>query len=249
MKNRILNEFLHSNLKIKSLKKLEEYVIFCLENNVKKKVKYETAYHHVLPKAKGLPFLKYADLSVHDWNGVYLKHGDHYNAHYLLTEAIDNYSILFAFYKMNNVNLAKGLINEKDLIEKEKFEKIAIDIAKNNAKLKKERYTKDSISIKKMIDTRKKEFIDEKGNITTIDKLARKKQVLTKERKSRLFNIYHIERGLVKSNVLRKEIVKISQGLLKSTKEKYLGFSKNARYNLINNSNESLIGLYVEEIK
>ena len=87
MKNKILQEFLDSDVIIKSTTKLEEYIDFCIYNNQKAKIKSKTEYHHILPKAL---FEEYSKLSSHLWNGTHLLFEDHYIAHSMLAEALNS---------------------------------------------------------------------------------------------------------------------------------------------------------------
>lgn len=123
MKNKIIEIFESSNLDIASYEYLEEYVDFCLENN--KYVKGETAHHHILPKSKNLPFTEYSDIKVKNkWNGVYLTFANHYKAHYMLTKAINHYSINFAFIQMHNKDSANKRLEDYDLINLDAYQDV-----------------------------------------------------------------------------------------------------------------------------
>jgi len=117
--NKILQKFLNSDTKIKSQEKLEQYIEHCI-NNKKAKIKSKTSYHHILPQAL---FPEYKNLKENPWNGVHLLHSDHYYAHWLFTEAIDDYGQLSAFCAMHNKDMKLGKIEEKDLISPEEFQK------------------------------------------------------------------------------------------------------------------------------
>ena len=126
MKNRILQEFLNSNIKIKSKKKLIQYIDYCTENNKKTKILNndgysKVAYHHILPKSL---FPCYKNLSENPWNGVYLLYSDHYYAHFLLCGVYDNknYKMNEAFLGMHDRDVPIGRIIEQDLIEPEEFQ-------------------------------------------------------------------------------------------------------------------------------
>lgn len=115
MKNKIIKIFTSSGLNIISYDYLEEYVDFCLENN--NYIKGKTSLHHILPKAKNLPFAEYSDVKLnHKWNGVYLTYANHYKAHYILTKAINHYSINFAFMQMHNKDIKNKRLEDCDLI-------------------------------------------------------------------------------------------------------------------------------------
>ena len=122
MKNKILQEFLDSNIKIKSLEKLEYYIDFCIENNHENRIKGKSSHHHILPQADSLPFKEFSNLKKTPWNGTHLMYSDHYKAHYYLSEAIDDYGQLYVFTKMHNVDIANGRIEEKDLIPDKEFQ-------------------------------------------------------------------------------------------------------------------------------
>ena len=155
MKNKIFQEFLNSNLKIKSQEKLKQYILFCMENNYRKKIKYKTSYHHILPKSL---FEEYSNLKENPWNGSHLLYSDHYYAHWLLTEAIDNYSMLSAFCAMHNTDIKNGRIIEKDLIPADEFQKKMEERNKEISKLRLDPLWKESVgkkAIAKMVRTRR----------------------------------------------------------------------------------------------
>jgi len=109
--------------KLKELKgnvsKIQQYIDFCNDNAVSK-IKGKTSHHHILPKKL---FPEYSNLNENPWNGVHLLYSDHYYAHWLLSEAVDNYTILSAFCSMHNKDLKNGRIEEKDLIRADEFQK------------------------------------------------------------------------------------------------------------------------------
>ena len=126
LQEKILNEFLNSDIKIKSLDRLDDYISYCINNNQNEKILNEdglskTSYHHILPKAKDC-FPEYKNLGVNKWNGTHLLNYNHYYAHWILTEAIDNYSQLFAFCAMHNQGIKNGRINESNLIPADEFQ-------------------------------------------------------------------------------------------------------------------------------
>lgn len=110
MKSKILNIIVNSHLEIKSYSKLKEYIDFCLNKNVNQHIPFKTARHHILPKALSC-FPEYKNLYENVWNSSYLLHQDHYNAHFLLAEAIKNPSIMYAWNAMKNKNKIKYDIN------------------------------------------------------------------------------------------------------------------------------------------
>jgi len=139
---KILNEFLNSNIKIKSLDRLKEYIN---ENGYSK-----TSYHHILPKAKDC-FPEFKDLKVNKWNGTHLYHKDHYYIHWLLTEAIDNYGQLFAFCLMHNMDTKLGRIDELDLISAKKFQKKMEERNKEISKWRENNSEKVKLAAKKRL--------------------------------------------------------------------------------------------------
>ncbi len=118
-KSQILDKFNDSTIKIKSLKMLEKYIYFCFDKNQKTKIKSKTSYHHILPNKS---FPEFSNLKDFPWNGTHLMYSDHYYAHWLLTEAIDDFSQLFAFCAMHNKDLKLGRIQESDLILPKMFQ-------------------------------------------------------------------------------------------------------------------------------
>lgn len=120
-REKILNIFLSSSLKIISLEYLNEYIEFCLLYNNIDKIKRKTASHHILPKAKNLPFTKYKNLKENIWNSSELYHSDHLYAHWLLCKSIEHISISSSFLAMYNKN-PKNNYFESELINFEDFQ-------------------------------------------------------------------------------------------------------------------------------
>ena len=110
------------NLSVKDELKLIHYVDFCLSNSIQEKIIFETSLHHILPKAKNLPFICFSNLKVHEWNGVNLYHHDHYIAHYLLFESIDHYSITKSFVAMHEKDYKLGRISEEVLVNADNYD-------------------------------------------------------------------------------------------------------------------------------
>lgn len=100
MKYFLLKEL--NKLNVIDKNKLIDYVDFCLNNSLDKPIKFETSYHHILPKAKSLPWFKYKNLKEYPWNGVHLFHRDHFIAHSILSEAVSEISILIGWNRMKN---------------------------------------------------------------------------------------------------------------------------------------------------
>lgn len=85
MKNLIMIKFEVLRDKIKCEHSLEEYVNFCLLNNVPTLNTSISALHHILPQAKLLPFLEYKSLVKHPWNGTRLTNYNHYYASFFIS--------------------------------------------------------------------------------------------------------------------------------------------------------------------
>ena len=189
-KNKILQEFLDSNIKIISQEKLIKYIEYCLYKNKNKRIKNKdgynkTSYHHILPKSL---FGMYKNLKQNSWNGTYLLYSDHYYAHWLLTEAIEDYGQLEAFCKMHNCDMKLGRISESDLISSDEFQRISESSYKlREIELKKEYIDEEGNATTKRKEmaknrkiTIKKDIILEDGTITSIAKEGAKKGVVTR---------------------------------------------------------------------
>lgn len=114
-----------SNLECtKSISAVRDYVDFCFMHDVGEKVKSRTSAHHVLPRAKTLPFVEFANLKKHSWNKVELEYYDHYIAHYLLTKAIDHIAAYHAFCAMHNKDVARNLLPSIQLISPNEYEEL-----------------------------------------------------------------------------------------------------------------------------
>jgi hypothetical protein len=240
---KIFNEF--SNLKIINKQKLIEYINFCKSQDLGKHIKFKTSHHHILPKAKNLPFIKYKNLIENPWNGVYLLHKDHYVAHHLLAQAIDHISITSSFVAMNNKDKYLRL-DEIDLVTPEEFQIIMERQKKLFSKHSKESGLGKRIGLKTK-ESKMKPFINEDGNITNTYIENGKKISRTKAIKSRKFHLFHIEHGLIYKSISLNEIRKISNNLKSKTKENYMGKSNLSKGRLIAQNKEHFIGLYVIE--
>lgn len=142
---KILKEFQSSSIRITNNTVLKEYIAFCIENNQDNKIKSCTSYHHILPNAL---FPEYKNLKENTWNGTHLLHKDHYYAHWLLTEAIDDYGQLFAFCAMHNKDIILERIKEKDLISPEKFQEKMEQRSKEHSDLWKDKEYNKKVSAK-----------------------------------------------------------------------------------------------------
>ena len=56
-KIKIFDIFTNTDLDIISVDKLKEYIDFCYDNSIDERIIGKTAHHHILPRAKNLPFL------------------------------------------------------------------------------------------------------------------------------------------------------------------------------------------------
>jgi hypothetical protein len=86
----------------KNLHHLSRYIKFITTHSSNKKIKYQTHFHHILPKAKDF-FPEYKDLKLHNWNGIHLTAREHYIAHIMLHKAFPGSSQTLAFYNMSNI--------------------------------------------------------------------------------------------------------------------------------------------------
>lgn len=273
MKNKILQEFLNSDIKIKSQQKLEEYIDFCLVNDLGNKIINETEYHHILPDEL---FPNFSNLSENKFNGVHLTFDNHYKAHSILILATSNPSMSFAWNSMNNMNVKNNRIsNPEDLIGPQVYSQLRKEYLNNkriwdyteiiledgtkstNAKEinKKSVITKNKIILvdgvyttiykeagKKCSETKNKEFLLN-GEITTNAKESAKRLVISNSKKSVRYNIFK-DGEIVIKNIMRKDMIKISQLLLKTGEENKLGNNKVSADRFIRQGKSNLVGMY-----
>ena len=188
--NSNINSNIDSNVNIISEDKLKEYIKFCIVNDLGERIKYKTSYHHILPRAKTLPFKQYSKLKDNPWNGTYLTFYNHYYAHFLLTQAVNEYAVNYAFTMMHKEDVEKGRISEDELISEDEYNKIFTQALINRKeKMNKEFINEDGELTtkykengKKTKETKLKEFINEDGEVTTIAKEIGKKQSITKNK-------------------------------------------------------------------
>lgn len=121
IKSKILSEFSKLNCIIDE-KILEEYVDFCILNS--QQTKNESSTHHILPRAKTLPFVKFENLVVNDWNSAELSYYNHYIAHWLLARAVDHIAITSSFIAMHNKDVPIGRIRVEDLVSEKEYTSI-----------------------------------------------------------------------------------------------------------------------------
>lgn len=308
---------------------LHKYIEFCLDNNLPNKINGKSSSHHILPRAKTLPFNKYSNLKEYNWNKAELSYGNHYLAHFLLAKAISHVATTHAFVSMHKSDFNNKRISKDELIPLDEFnklyqernqniskyrlEKIDIDgIQMSRAKfflsnviisdeirekrsiafsgnnnptkspeiVNKIRKTKentfignknmDKISAERAAITMHTEYVDENGDITTIyiengKKISNallavesngKTKAYNRGQKTRLKNIengkwyylknvYHLDTCIL---ISAADLRRISPGLDKCSKDKFLGMSKYGQTMLKSKNKEHLIGLYVEEL-
>lgn len=163
MKTKIFEIFINSGLTIKCQSKLKEYINFCLINNTDT-VKFKTQKHHILPKSKKLPFYEYSDLNVNKWNLSVLTHENHYIAHSLLCEAIENFIISHAWRQMSN---QKSFVqNKPKLIDIKLYSNLIFQYNMMNSKrMKKWCNTVDENGITNIQHNTAKRLVTMKNNI------------------------------------------------------------------------------------
>jgi len=126
MKEKIVKHLLTLNVINES--KVYEYVEFCLSNKLPQKQQY-AAHHHILPKAI---FSEYKNIkSFNNWNGVYLSYKNHYIAHSILVQGINNTSIIGAWRGMNNADIITKGIDGLKILGSDLYNKLMI-ISNNN---------------------------------------------------------------------------------------------------------------------
>jgi hypothetical protein len=81
---------------------LSRYLSFISTRPARSRIKYETHYHHILPKAPDF-FPQFKDLRQFPWNGIYLTPREHFIAHRLLHKAFPGSSQSIAFFNMANI--------------------------------------------------------------------------------------------------------------------------------------------------
>ncbi len=139
----ILDHFVNSSLDIKDIELLKQYINFCIDNNQNTHIKHKTANHHILPKADSC-FPEFSNLKTHSWNSTILTHQNHYKAHLILATAISNYSIISAWWAMNNKDAVlrnidvtiESQLYEDLLTEKSKLFSIESQTIEENGKSK-----------------------------------------------------------------------------------------------------------------
>ena len=186
MRNTIYKKFINSDLDIISKEKLMEYIDFCLNKNLNKRIKGKVSLHHILPSSL---FGEYSIINEFPWNGSYLFYSDHYYAHFLLTEALNNYSIEHAFISMHGRDLAKRRIEEFDLIPLEKYQAI-MERRSNKKQLWNETIVEfegkllsnSTITGIKSKRTQAKKFVDDNGEVTSIHKIVGKRMSETRKK-------------------------------------------------------------------
>lgn len=133
MKEKILKLFYeNSNINIKCEVSLLKYIDFCLNNNLSKKIN-NSEHHHILPKSKNL-FPEYSNLRENPWNGVHLTYSNHYIAHSLLIDALNNQTVIYAWHRINKLSEqdSVGLIGPEKYSElRSKHKQLVVEYNKN----------------------------------------------------------------------------------------------------------------------
>lgn len=113
-----------SNIKntIINTQKLIKYVDFCIENHNENLQIGEN--HHILSRTV---FPEYIDLKVYTWNLSRLSPYNHYIAHSMLYDAIDNTTFAYAWYAMNNKNFIQEKQMPIELIGEELYTKLILN--------------------------------------------------------------------------------------------------------------------------
>lgn len=241
MKNKILQEFLDSEIIIKSQEKLIQYIDFCIENNQLKRIKGKTSHHHILPQADSLPFTGFSNLKENPWNGTHLSYYNHYYAHWLFTESIDDYGQLHAFTAMHNSDIKNGRINEEDLIAEEEFQIKMEERSKKHREWYKNNTNKVTNTMEKVKKTMSKKYINNEGKITT--KYAERGLLCSKTKNSKEWKETIGKEALLKTQKIKsskewKETVGKEQGLRQSEIMKVEGNKRGKVQSKTKNSKE-----------
>ena len=223
-----------STLKVINEETLIKYVDFCFNKNlgtVYKENNYsKSSLHHILPKSL---FPEYSNLKENIWNGSHLLYADHYYAHWLLTEAIDDYSQSHAFLAMHNKDSKNGRVQENELfspdviqqkIEGIKYKRRDFDntiietefglITNKQLANIKSSITKNDKAWKNTIGKEKiekfkidvlTEYIDDLGNITTKSKEISLKSAKTM---SKIIKINGEETTIYKQSAIKRQNTK-----------------------------------------
>lgn len=168
MKNKLIKIIEESYVKIKSDEKLEKYISFCIENDQGIHTVGITEYHHILPKAKRL-FPQFSNLKENNWNGTFLTYENHYIAHALLVNAIDNESVIYAWNRINQFSETKSI----ELIGSKKYK----ELRENHSKIV-THYNKTRVITH---ETKLKMGASNKGLVTVFDTVTKKHKKVTKE--------------------------------------------------------------------
>jgi len=113
------------NVRVKNQLKLIEYIDFC-NNNKSIYIKNQTENHHILPQAL---FPDYSNLKDYVWNRAILLCEDHYIAHSLLAQALDEPSTTYAWWGMTHKNDMKGVIDSTTYgaLKQQSMQQISLD--------------------------------------------------------------------------------------------------------------------------
>ena len=188
MKDFILEKL--KTLKVSDNKKLEEYIDFCFNNSTEYE-KSKTQLHHILPRSL---FKEYIKISENIWNGVHLTNDNHYIAHFLLHQAVEDISIASSWYAMNNKNYKLG--EPLTLIGSENYA-LAIEkrneLVSNNAK---DKVIAKCLKTNKNLKVSKEEF-DNNDNLVGATKgkyTGKLKNTVSVYLKDDFYNIFRINK-------------------------------------------------------
>lgn len=208
MKQQLINEL--SKLEIKSREYLIQYVDFCLE---KSNEGHYDCVHHILPKAKNLPFETYSNLKKNKWNASYLSYKNHFIAHYLLCEAVKHQSVSFSFFSMKNKDFKNGRLTNENIeefsAEYERLKKEYIDFVKDSFKGKVVCIRDGKNIVVDIAEYRTNKHLyttSSTGKLYVIDKLSGKKIRIDTKDYDRDKHIYHITGMKNVLNITTKEI-------------------------------------------
>lgn len=179
-REKILQAFSSSKIKIKSQEKLEVYIDYCVQNNEENSDTY-TEKHHILPK--GL-FPEYYSFKKNPWNLVNLNYTKHIKAHILFIDVLVDKDHRFN-YGYSLVRMTKTKLEEIQNLSDKDFQKLG--------KLREEYIT----SLKENWHN-----IHTKKPIKKRSNKRRKTATLISEK----YDLYHLEHGLIQENMQVKDV-------------------------------------------
>lgn len=220
--------FLDSGLKILSLNKLDEYILFCEENKTTTE-KFTTNEHHILPKASSLPFEKYKDLKLNKWNCSTLTLENHLIAHRILKEAIEHYAVVTGLSILEKINKTETIETKKERAKLQSYyQNEIIDIDGITMSRAKHRGKNIAIAISDgdIIDKRSKSMKEtvnykEWKETVGIEKSTKQKNTINSKEWKETVGIEKVEKwknSMSKKDALGKTVHEISASKQKLTK-------------------------------